>query len=533
MSIRIFCALAGVLALSACATNSGLVAVGGVDSAELVVPAAEEAIETELLVCEIDELFEAQELEIGPGDLWLRIRNGFTLESVENPEVMAQLRWYAAHQNYLDRVATRATPYMHLVVEAIEERGMPMEIALLPVVESAFDPFAYSHGRAAGLWQFIPGTGKRFGLKQNWWYDGRRDVTEATRAALDYLEYLHGMFGDWQLALAAYNSGEGNVSRAIRYNKAHNKPIDFWNLRLPKETSAYVPKLLALKLLVEQPERFGVSWRPIADEPYLANVDVGRQIDLALAAELAQLEIEEVYLLNPAFNRWATDPDGPHSLLLPIENLETFQAALAELGERDTVRWQRHTIRSGESLLSIASRYNTTVELIREINGIRGNLIRAGHTLTVPVAMQSLNGYSLTADNRLEKKQSVSRSGTRVDHRVASGESFWSISRSYGVGMRELAAWNNMAPTDPLRVGQTLAVWARQPATAVAASLGPAERVRTITYTVRRGDSLARIASRFGVGVNDITRWNNISKQNYLQPGQRLTLRVDITKQST
>lgn len=238
-------------------------------------------------------------------------------------------------------------------------------------------------------------------------------------------------------------------------------------------------------------------------------------------------------MLNPAFNRWATDPDGPHSLLLPIENLETFQAALAELGERDTVRWQRHTIRSGESLLSIASRYNTTVELIREINGIRGNLIRAGHTLTVPVAMQSLNGYSLTADNRLEKKQSVSRSGTRVDHRVASGESFWSISRSYGVGMRELAAWNNMAPTDPLRVGQTLAVWARQPATAVAASLGPAERVRTITYTVRRGDSLARIASRFGVGVNDITRWNNISKQNYLQPGQRLTLRVDITKQST
>jgi len=532
MSIRTFCAMLGALALSACATNTNM-SDPGVDNAEVVVPAAEEAIEAEALLCVVDELITADELAVGPGDLWLRVRAGFTLESIENTEVMAQLRWYAAHQSYLDRVATRAMPYMHLIVEAIEERGMPMEIALLPIVESAFDPFAYSHGRAAGLWQFIPGTGTRFKLKQNWWYDGRRDVTEATRAALDYLEYLHSEFDDWQLALAAYNSGEGNVARAIRYNKARNLPVDFWNLRLPKETSAYVPKLLALKLLVEQPERYGVSWRPIADKAYLATVDVGRQIDLALAAQMAELDIEQVYLLNPAFNRWATDPDGPHKLLLPLENIETFQAALDELGDSDTVRWQRHKIRTGESLLSIAGRYNTTVDLIREINGVRGNLIRAGDTLTVPVAMKSLNGYALTADNRLESKQSVSRSGTRVDHRVASGESFWSISRSYGVGIRELAAWNNMAPTDPLRVGQSLAVWTQQPATAMTASLGPADRVRTITYTVRRGDSLARIASKFGVGVSDITRWNDISKQSYLQPGQRLTLRVDITKQST
>ncbi|MBW3566499.1 MAG: LysM peptidoglycan-binding domain-containing protein [Proteobacteria bacterium] len=532
MSIRTLCTFLGALALGACATSPNTID-HEIDSAEVVVPAAEEAIEAEELVCSVDELIAAEELAVGPGDLWVRIREGFALKSVENEEIMAQLRWYAAHQSYLDRVATRAMPYMHLIVEAIEERGMPMEIALLPIVESAFDPFAYSHGRAAGLWQFIPGTGKRFKLKQNWWYDGRRDVTEATRAALDYLEYLHGEFDDWQLALAAYNSGEGNVGRAIRYNKARNLPVDFWNLRLPKETSAYVPKLLALKLLVEHPERYGVSWRPIADEPYLAGVDVGRQIDLALAAELAGMDIEQVYLLNPAFNRWATDPEGPHTLLLPLENVESFQTALAELGESDTVRWQRHRIRTGESLLSIAGRYNTTVDLIREINGIRGNLIRAGDTLTVPVAMKSLNGYALTADNRLDSKQSVARNGTRVDHRVASGESFWSISRSYGVGIRELAAWNNMAPTDPLRVGQKLAVWTSRPATAMTASMGPAERVRTITYTVRRGDSLARIASKFGVGVSDITRWNNISTKSYLQPGQRLTLRVDVTNQST
>lgn len=531
MTIRGLSAVFGLLVLGACATNNG--PAPAVDTAELVVPAAEETAAAELLVCEIDELIEAADLPVGPGDLWVRIRNGFELPVVDNPRIDAQLRWYTSHQSYLDRVSVRATPYMHLVVEAIEERGIPLEMALLPIVESAFDPFAYSHGRAAGLWQFIPGTGTRFGLKQNWWYDGRRDVVEATRAALDYLEYLNGMFDDWLLALAAYNSGEGNVARAIRYNEARGLPTDFWHLKLPKETSAYVPKMLALQRLVANPERYGVSLRPIADKPYLASVDVGRQIDLALAAEMAGLDVDQLYLLNPAFNRWATDPDGPHRLLLPLENIESFQTALAELGPRDTLSWTRHKIRSGESLLSIAARYSTTVGVLKEVNGIRGNLIRAGDTITVPVARQSLDGYALSASNRLEAKQSVQRSGTRVDHRVAAGESFWSISRRYSVGVRELAAWNGMAPTDPLRAGQTLVVWSKQAAAPVTAGLTAANRMRTVTYTVRRGDSLARIASKFGVTVNNIVQWNKISKNDYLQPGQRLKLQVDVTKQST
>ncbi|MDX1443509.1 MAG: LysM peptidoglycan-binding domain-containing protein, partial [Gammaproteobacteria bacterium] len=471
----------------------------------------------------------------GELDLWARIRSGFSLPELDNPRIDAQLDWYARHQGYLDRVATRATPYLYFIVEEIDRRGIPMEIALLPIVESAFDPFAYSHGRAAGLWQFIPGTGKRFDMKQNWWYDGRRDVYAATMGALDYLEYLHRHFdGNWLHAVAAYNSGEGNVGRAIRYNERRDRPTDFWNLRLPRETAAYVPKLLALQKLVANPERYGVTLQPIANEPVLARVDVGRQVDLALVAQLAGMETEEIYLLNPGFNRWATDPDGPHELFVPLDRVEQLEQGLAELGPGDTIQWRRHYIRPGENLGSIANRYDTTVELLREVNSIRGNVIRAGDTLTVPVAMKSLDRYSLTADNRLESKQNVARAKHKIEHRVASGESFWSISHKYEVGIRELAKWNGMAPRDPLRAGQTLVVWTdERPSFSQAVGLTPEARLRSITYTVRRGDSLARIASRFGVSVGEIARWNELDMNDYLQPGQRLRLKVDVTKQST
>ena len=528
--IRHFSALALIFLLCACASGQPRV-----NSAEIVVPAAEEAIEAEALACEIDDMIEAHELDVGELDLWARIRGGFTLPVVENDRVKAQLDWYARHQSYLDRVATRATPYLHFIVEEIERRGMPMEIALLPIVESAFDPFAYSHGRAAGLWQFIPGTGKRFDMKQNWWYDGRRDVYSATMGALDYLEYLYNYLDqDWMLALAAYNSGEGNVRRAVRYNERLDKPTDFWNLRLPRETAAYVPKLLALQRLVADPEKYGVTLKPIANEPVLARVDVGRQVDLALVADLAGMETQEIYLLNPGFNRWATDPDGPHELFVPLDRVEQLEAGLAELGPRDTIQWRRHYIRPGENLGSIASRYDTTVELLREINGIRGNIIRAGDALTVPVAMKSLDRYALTADNRLESKQSVARADHKIEHLVRSGESFWSISRKYDVGIRELASWNGLAPRDPLRAGQTLVVWTdKRPSFRQQVGLTPDARLRSVTYTVRRGDSLARIASRFGVSVGDIASWNNIDMGDYLQPGQQLHLKVDVTKQST
>ncbi|WP_421864226.1 LysM peptidoglycan-binding domain-containing protein [Motiliproteus sp.] len=471
-------------------------------------------------------------------DLWRRTRDHFALDhTIEQPRIQAQLKWYSRHPKYLDRMADRASRYYYYVLEQVISRGMPAELALLPIVESAYDPFAYSHGRAAGPWQFIPMTAKRFKLKHSWWYDGRRDIQASTQAALDYLELLNKRFdGDWLLALAAYNAGGGNVSKAIRKNRERNKPTDFWSLKLPKETSAYVPKLLALAKLFDNPQAYGLSLKPLPNRPYFAAVDTGSQIDLAKAAELAEISIEELYLLNPGFNQWATDPEGPHQLLVPVDKAEGFRQALSEYPPAQRVSWARYKVRSGDSLIAIAKRNNTTVETIRTSNKLRGNTIRIGQMLLIPKASAKAGVYAYSQGQRQQKKNQriALRSGkAKLSYQVRSGDSFWKIARAHGVGVRQLAAWNQMAPGDPLRIGQKLVIW--QPAGTVSnqnvASGDSRKVVRKIGYRVRSGDSFARIAGKFNVSLNDIKRWNSkAAKAKYLKPGQMLTLYVDVTQ---
>ena len=472
-------------------------------------------------------------------DLWQLTRQNFALDhSSTDPRLQAQLNWYSRHPKYLNRMADRASRYYYYVLHQVIERGMPTELALLPIVESAYDPFAYSHGRAAGPWQFIPMTAKRFKLKHSWWYDGRRDIQASTTAALDYLELLNKRFdGDWLLALAAYNAGGGNVSKAMRKNRERGKPTDFWSLKLPKETSAYVPKLLALAKLFDNPQAYGLELKSLPNRPYFAAVDTGSQIDLAKAAELADISIEELYLLNPGFNQWATDPDGPHQLLVPVGKAEGFAAALASYPAEKRVSWARYKIRSGDSLISIAKRHNTTVDTLRTTNGIRGNMIRAEQMLLIPKASQQANAYAYSKGQRQQKKnQKIAlRSGKdKLSYVVRSGDSFWKIARQHGVGHRELAAWNQMAPGDPLKIGQKLVIW--QPAGTVSSQTSVAAAdsrkvVRKIGYRVRNGDSFARIAGKFNVNLSDLKRWNSkAAKAKYLQPGQKLTLYVDVTQ---
>jgi membrane-bound lytic murein transglycosylase D len=475
-----------------------------------------------------------------PRDLWSRLRDGLQLSEHKHERIGSDLAWFERHPSYIERVVERARPYLHLIIEEIEQRKIPMEIALLPVVESAFQPFAYSHGRAAGLWQFVPGTGKRFGLRQTWWYDGRRDVAASTGAALDYLQYLHRYFdGDWLHALAAYNSGEGTVGRAIRKNRRKGKPTDYWSLDLPKETEGYVPKLLAISRLVANPPAHGVVLDTVEDTPYLTTVDIGSQIDLDLAAELAEISLEEVYRYNPGYNRWATDPKGPHQLLVPIDKAETLIANLSKYPEKERIAWKRHTIRSGEVLGVLAERYRTTVSLIKSVNGISGNNIRAGQTLIIPAARRDLERYRLSSNQRLKSIQNRSRNGHKQEYRVRQGDTLWSIARKYDVGVKQLAKWNGMAPRDPLKPGKKLVIWTKD-RKQVSTVINPAEFVhpfdqntrRRIGYTVRSGDSLARISQRFRVSIDNLKRWNQLEGRKYLQPGQRLTLYVDVKRQS-
>jgi membrane-bound lytic murein transglycosylase D len=376
--------------------------------------------------------------EIQKNDLLERIRAGFQFSEavVNDPRAEKLVERYQQrllnNPVLIDRLITNATPYLHFVVNELEENRMPLEFALLPMVESSYDPFAYSPGRASGLWQFIPSTGRRFGLQQDWWQDERRDTVAATAAAIDYLTSLHNRFNDdWLLAIAAYNAGQGNVSRAIRKNKKRGKPADYWELKLPLETRNYIPKLLAWRHILLNADDYQISLPEIPNQPYFEVVDVGSQIDLAEAAKLAQVSIDEIYQLNPAFNRWATDPLPPHNLLVPRPHAEIFRENLQKVPLNQRLTWQRHIIKPNDSLIKIAKKFNTTPSLISRVNDLRSDKIQAGKPLLIPSASEADEFYSKSANRRLieRQQQAPGTDKSRIQHRVAAGESLWDISR--------------------------------------------------------------------------------------------------------
>jgi membrane-bound lytic murein transglycosylase D len=335
--------------------------------------------------------------------------------------------------------------------------------------------------------------------------------------------------GDWLLAIASYNGGQGTVLKAIKRNRKVGKPTDFWSLDLPRETMNYVPKLLAVARVIA--EQAGTkTLNSIEDKVYFESVYVGSQIDLAQAAEMANITTDEMYRLNPAFNQWATDPQGPHKLLIPIAHLDTFNASLLELPSSKRVSWKRYKIVSGDSLLRLANRYHVSVDVLRTINNIDGNMIRTGKTLMIPIASKNAAAYTLSAAQRVINKQqqiTQTQASQRIEYKIKSGDSLWKIAEKYKISIKQIASWNKIGTKSVLQIGDKLNLWPRSSST----KLPTANRnvVKKLTYRVRSGDNLSVIAHRFSVTVDDIQKWNK-SLKKYLQPGQKLSLLVNVTK---
>lgn len=475
----------------------------------------------------VDEhLFELPPVDEGQAyvNVWERVVDRFSLPECSDREVNLQwARWYADRPDYMARIFKRAEPWIHYIAEELERRNMPGELALLPIVESAYDPFAFSSGRALGTWQFIAETGRRYGLNQNWWYEGRRDVWSSTQAALEYLSYMNEMFeGDWLLALAGYNTGEGRVSRNIKRNRAVGKPADYWNLSLPRETRGYVPKLMGLACLFKYPERYDFKMAETADEPVIAAVDIGQQADLVLVSQLSKTPIDVLFTLNPGYNRWATSPEGPYKVVLPLENAALLEASLKNMDPSTLMRWDQVVVERGDTLSELARRHHVPLDVLKSSNRLNNNTIQPGQKLLLPRDEQLLvDPQYASAAAELQKLQSGLIAADRITHRVRSGENLSVIAKRYRVSVAELQRWNNITDPRTLRIGKELVVF--HTPTQSRSTSGSSSEVR---YVVMRGDSLWSIARKYKVRVNELRSWNSLGKGVVLQPGQKLRIEL-------
>lgn len=447
--------------------------------------------------------------------LWARITERFEFaECAADSRARQWAQWYGERDEYMERVLNRARPWLFDIANELERRELPGELALLPIVESAYDPFAYSHGRAAGAWQFVSATARERGVEINDFYDGRRDVWASTRAALDYLSYLHEKFDDWNLALAAYNGGQGRVRRALRQNG--NVGSDWRQLRLPRETLGYVPKLNGLACLFAEPARYGFElpeWEP---RPQIARIELDGPVDIVVLSARTGIEIAELVALNPGLNSHLTPPSGPHHLFVPYARLEQVRSVLPELEREEMIVWEEITVQPGDTLSHLARRHDTSVRELREANVLDSDFLRAGQKLRL-----AANGKTPENSPHAERYAELSRLQQRLlptrkfQHQVRPGENLWLIARRYRVSISDLQRWNGLGDDSLIRPGDRLVI-----------HMDSHSGQKPTRYTVRRGDSLWSIARRHQVTVNDLLRWNELDENSVLRPGQTLTIRT-------
>lgn len=396
-------------------------------------------------------------------DLWDRIRAGYGLPEIQSKYIAEYERWYSSRPEYIERLVQRSSPYLYYITAQVEQRNMPMEIALLPAIESAYKPHALSSSKAVGLWQFIPATGRHYGLKQNWWYDGRKDIYASTNAALDYLEKLNNDFnGDWALALASYNAGEGTVSRAIKANKRAGKPTNYTALKLRDETIRYVPKLIAISNIIKNPEKYGLKIASIPNKPYFDVIQLNSQIELGIVSDAANIPIDELEMLNPGFKRWATDPAGPHRLLVAASSSEMVADVIAGIPQNQRVRWAHYKVRKGDTLGVIANRHGITVSSLKKTNNLKSSRININQDLLIPLSRNYRNTGNKQKTITASRKKSSATSSSQQKPKVISvkkGDTLWSLSKRYSVTLNELVKWNKIDTNELLFSGQKLQIW--------------------------------------------------------------------------
>jgi len=458
--------------------------------------------------------------------VWDEMRQHFDLAHAHFGKYDAYLRFYNKRKTHLKKVSERSKPYLHYIFNEVKKRGMPYEMALLPIVESGFRPHARSSQRAVGLWQFIPGTAEMYGMDRNWWYDGRKDVIKSTKSALDYLEKLYkNNNNDWLLALASYNAGLGNVYKAQRiYRKKHKDQPgikeyqpNYWEITpyLPKETQSYVPKLLAVSHLIEYSELFELEITPVENEPFFSVVKLDKQVSLNQVASLSETPEQLLASLNPGYHQPATPPNGPHYVLLPINKVDDFNAKISRDHSIFDIQWQKHKIRSGDSLSVIAEKYQTSSRAIKKLNRMKNSRIRAGKTLLIPIPANKSGLVTQTV--KTEKQRNTHSTSKRYAnkakhiHTVKPGDSLWKLARYYNITTKKLTDWNNISAKKSLRVGQKLTIYSNQYG-------------QKIQHTLKTGESLWHLAKRYNVSSKDIAGWNNISLKKVLQPGMKLTI---------
>jgi membrane-bound lytic murein transglycosylase D len=509
---------------------------------------------TSLPVVEIPTLQQlplAIDLTSDTDDLLQRMRNGFSMPDINNDLVLSHQQWFLNRPDYLRRVVERSSRYLHHIVEELDRRGMPMELALLPMVESAYNPMAYSRAKASGLWQFIPATGKRYNLDQNWWKDDRRDIVASTAAALDYLQTIYEMHGDWHLALASYNWGEGAVGRAISKNRAQGLPTDYLSLTMPNETKNYVPKLQALKNIFSSPALLTeLKLLKIPNRAYFGPVTRTANIDVKVAARLAEMPVQEFIALNPSHNRPVIQSDT--AMVIPADKMDTFMNNLEahEGSNKPLSSWQAYTMQPGDKLEKIAPRFGMTVANLKEANGIQGRIkVSAGSTLLVAGndGKEAASMAPLPEQPRLPAADPDPRNSAR-SHTVSKGQTLPLIARRYGTTVAEIKRINHLR-SDRIAVGSRLLLaepvktastkQAAAKASSQASSQASAKTPKAVTkpiaqasrapktarYTIRRGDTLASIAKHFNIDKSDLLRWNHISP-SALTPGKTLTIQL-------